>query len=250
MQFQREISTFVRAMSRKVTTYAAGQLWRLLRCVDDPGQKSCSKISPFYNKLSLQLPRVIAIAILLSIAVMPLASTRAVTNAFTITATTTFTPLHTYFMAASGCSDANAGTSAGSPWCTPNHPVVCGDVIVAAAGNYNGDLGTWGTVSGCPSTTGGIDGTGGIYEAVLLCGGAGLGTSNGCFIDCAVAACNGQPGAGPRAGININGNNWAAEGFTITCNTVHFCEATPVRSHDRRSRTRASAAPAGQAQLA
>jgi hypothetical protein len=40
----------------------------------------------------------------------------AVTTPYTVTVSTTFTPLHTYFMAATGCNDANAGTSAASPW--------------------------------------------------------------------------------------------------------------------------------------
>jgi hypothetical protein len=88
---------------------------------------------------------------------------------------TLFTPLHTYYMAASGCSDANAGRSPAAPWCSPNHSLVCGDVIVAAAGNYSGvNMGNWGTVSNCPSTSGGIDGSGGIYFATLLCGGSDL----------------------------------------------------------------------------
>src|SRR5215470_300105 len=88
---------------------------------------------------------------------------------------TLFTPLHTYYMAASGCSDANAGTSPAAPWCSPNHSVVCGDVIVSAPGNYSSvNMGNWGAVKNCPSTSGGIDGNGQIYFAVLLCGGADL----------------------------------------------------------------------------
>ena len=108
----------------------------------------------------------------------------------------TFTPLHTYYVATTG-NDGNPGTLA-SPWLTPNHAVVCGDVIIAAAGSYSA-FGTFGTVSNCPSTTGGIDGTGGVYFATLLCGGKDLGTS-GCSIP----------------SINIAKNNWAAEGWT--CN--------------------------------
>lgn len=40
-----------------------------------------------------------------------------------------------YFLAtaAGGGSDANNGTSSGTPWLTPNHAVNCGDVITAAA---------------------------------------------------------------------------------------------------------------------
>jgi hypothetical protein len=152
-------------------------------------------LSPLYNKLLLQFLRVTATAIL----VLPLAAS-AVTNSFTITATTTLTPLHTYFMAATGCNDADAGTSADSPWCTPNHAVVCGDVIVAAAGDYSAaNLSSFGAVSSCPSTSGGIDGAGGIYFAVLLCGGSDL------------EACH---SAGQT--VTISTNNWAVEGFKVT----------------------------------
>ena len=45
----------------------------------------------------------------------------------------------TYYLAPapSGGSDTNSGLSANAPWLTPNHPVNCGDVILAAASkNY------------------------------------------------------------------------------------------------------------------
>lgn len=134
---------------------------------------------------------------------------------------TQFTPLHTYYISASG-SDGNNGTSPATPWATPNHAIVCGDVIIAAAGTYNGDMATWGAVSNCPSTTGGIDGAGGIYAAVLLCGASDLGTG-GCIINCATAACNaGHVGSGGRSGtsaaMNINSNYWAIEGWNINGN--------------------------------
>ena len=94
-----------------------------------------------------------------------------------------FTALHTYFMSPTG-SDANTGLSSSTAWATPNHPVNCGDVIVATPGAYNGDFSTWGTVSNCPSTSGGTSGNGGVYFAALLCGGSDLG-ANGCTINCA-----------------------------------------------------------------
>lgn len=143
----------------------------------------------------------------------------------------TFTPLHTYYMAATGCSDTNSGTSAGSPWCSPNHTsgspagftgFVCGDVILAAAGTYNGDMGTWGPVGVCPSLTGGIDGNGLIYAAVLLCAGTDL---TSCKINCATAQCNGTPGFGPQVGINVTKSNWSVQGWNITCNGLANCEA-------------------------
>lgn len=137
----------------------------------------------------------------------------ALTTPFTITVTTTFTPLHTYYMAASGCSDANNGTSTSTPWCTPNHAVVCGDVILANSGTYNsnnfnsGSGGGFGTVSTCPSVSGGIDGAGGIYFATVLCAGASVG-------DCKISDANNV------AAVLVDKNNWAIEGFQVTTNTT------------------------------
>ena len=89
-----------------------------------------------------------------------------------------FVALHTYYMSPTG-SDSNNGLTAATAWATPNHAVNCGDVIIAAAGSYRTFQGTWGTVSNCPSTSGGIDGTGGVYFATLLCGGSYVGA---CYI--------------------------------------------------------------------
>jgi hypothetical protein len=117
---------------------------------------------------------------------------------------TAFVPLHTYFMAASGCSDSNPGTSAESPWCSPNHgSIVCGDVIVAAPGTYNTSyLQVYRTPSNCPSTSGGIDGAGGIYAAIILCDGG-------------VGACNASGTANTRS-FNFRASFWAVEGWQIT----------------------------------
>ena len=71
-----------------------------------------------------------------------------------------FVALHTYYMSPTG-SDSNNGLTAATAWATPNHAVNCGDVIIAAPGTYNGNFSSWGKVSSCPSTSGGIDGTGG-----------------------------------------------------------------------------------------
>jgi hypothetical protein len=55
-----------------------------------------------------------------------------------------------YYLSPTG-SDANSGQSASVPWLSPNHPLNCGDVIVAAsstdysAGNFG--TGKWGTVT-------------------------------------------------------------------------------------------------------
>jgi hypothetical protein len=116
---------------------------------------------------------------------------------------TPFVPLHTYYISLTG-SDSNSGTSAAEPWASPNHPVVCGDVIVAAEGSYN-SLQKWGTVSDCPSTSGGIDGTGGIYFATLLCGGSSVGA-------CSIVG----TGSANAGGIDIDSNNWAVEGWGVS----------------------------------
>ena len=117
-----------------------------------------------------------------------------------------FVALHTYYMSPTG-SDSNNGLTAATAWATPNHAVVCGDVIIAAAGTYNG-FASWGKVSSCPSTSGGIDGTGGIYFATLLCSG----NLQSCNINCATALCAGT------AAMNITASNWAIEGWAATGN--------------------------------
>jgi hypothetical protein len=99
-------------------------------------------------------------------------------------------------------SDSNNGLTAETPWATANHSVNCGDVIVAAPGSYNAHLqgAGVGTVSNCPSTYGGINGTGGIYFAVLLCGGP-LGS---CTI------------TGNNNAFVLTNSNWAIEGWQIS----------------------------------
>jgi hypothetical protein len=55
--------------------------------------------------------------------------------------------------AGSGGSDANSGSSSQNPWLTPNHPLNCGDQIIAVPGTYNNSnfyTGEWGTVN-CPA---------------------------------------------------------------------------------------------------
>jgi hypothetical protein len=107
----------------------------------------------------------------------------------------TFTPLHTYYISPTG-SDSNNGTSQSTPWASINHSVNCGDVIIALTGSYT-TLGTSGTVSSCPSTSGGIDGTGGIYFAVVLCGGN--------LFTCTSSSTS--------TFANVTSSNWAVEGF-------------------------------------
>ena len=115
-----------------------------------------------------------------------------------------FVALHTYYMSPTG-SDSNNGTSPSTPWATPSHAVHCGDVIIAAAGSY-ADLQSFGTVSTCPSTSGGIDGTGGVYFATLLCGGASVGD---CFITTKANT------SGNTKAFDVSANNWAVEGWYV-----------------------------------
>ena len=120
-----------------------------------------------------------------------------------------FTPLHIYYISPTG-NDANPGTSPSKAWLTPHHNVVCGDVIIAAAGKYAFEysvFGTnaWGTVLNCPSKSGGIDGKGGIYFAVVLCAGPYV-------TSCSV---NGEA----QEAFRVDKSNWAVEGFDATQNT-------------------------------
>ncbi len=137
----------------------------------------------------------------------------AATNNYNIQVNHLFTPLHTYYMSPSG-SDTNSGASASSPWLTPNHSqLVCGDLIVAAAGSYAGQAITT-TPTGCPSPpgAGGIDGNGGIYAVVLLCGGASVG-------DCYTTGNAGASGGGPNASFQVTANYWAIEGWRASPGT-------------------------------
>ncbi len=139
---------------------------------------------------------------------MPIPSSGAVIGAMQPIAVTssTFTPTHTYYISTSG-SNSNSGSSS-SPWATPNHAVNCGDVILVAAGSYTNQFqdGKWGTVSNCPSTTGGIDGTGGVYFATVLCEGPNMSS-------CAINGTTAEA-------VRVNTSHWAVEGFTATTNTT------------------------------
>jgi hypothetical protein len=126
---------------------------------------------------------------------------------------TPFTALHTYYISPTG-SDSNSGTSAATPWLTPNHSgIVCGDVIIAAKGayssanfdSYSHGSSLWATPSSCPSTSGGIDGTGGVYFATIVCGGSYVGA---CTINAATAY-----------SMDVSSSNWAVEGFQASNET-------------------------------
>ena len=134
-----------------------------------------------------------------------------------------------HFVSPIGKDSANGRTPA-TAWATANHRVNCGDVIIAEPGIY-GQLSGWGPVSKCPSISGGVDGTGGIYFAVLLCAGPNLG------------ACN-VSGGGTNNAIDVNRNNWAVEGFNASApgtGQAFFADAcnyvgcpSPRHVHQRR----------------
>jgi hypothetical protein len=161
------------------------------------------------------------ILLVISFTVLLLSPAWAVSNNFTISVSTTLAMptgdvLHYLRPAGSdtNCNgtanvDDSVGVRPNCGWATPNHSINCGDVIVTAAGSYSGfgtfNNGNWGTVSNCPSTSGGIDGMGGIYFAVLLCAGPDVGS-------CSV---NG----GSVEAFRVDQSHWAVEGFTATQNT-------------------------------
>jgi hypothetical protein len=103
----------------------------------------------------------------------------------------------TYFLAPAGAggNDSNAGLSSGTPWLTPNHPVKCGDVIVAAPStsysNNNFTAGKWGTVT-CASGAG-------ANVAWLKCG----------IFD----ACH---SSGSGTGFWVDKSYWGVQGWEVT----------------------------------
>lgn len=135
----------------------------------------------------------------------------AITSNCTITfsAEREFTALHTYYMSPTG-NDANSGTSPSSPWLTPNnHALSCGDVIIAAAGTYTTSSNLWNisnTVSNCPSTSAGLDGTGGIYFAQVKCE-----TPFACFASSNTAV----------PAVEVRTSNWAILGFVASANVLN-----------------------------
>jgi hypothetical protein len=106
----------------------------------------------------------------------------------------------TYFLApaSAGGNDSNNGTSASTPWLSPNHSVNCGDVIIAAAStSYSAaDFGSgeWGTVS-CPA---------GNNVAWLKCA---------TFDACKITATSSD-------GMWINKSYWGVQGWEISTNTT------------------------------
>lgn len=152
--------------------------------------------------------------------------------ATSLSAPVVFTPLHTYYIAPpmsppagwGAGSDSNTGTTMLTPWETPSHAgLVCGDVILVAPATYNYTGGgvyvpfeqNFTQPTGCPSTSGGIDGTGGVYFVTLLCAGP---TVTSCQINGGTDAPFWVTLGGASAGNAVS--NWAIEGFSATQNTT------------------------------
>jgi hypothetical protein len=115
------------------------------------------------------------------------------------------------------------GSSGNCAWLTPNGngALVCGDVILAATGNYtNNGIVVTRQPTGCTSgsTTGGFDGAGGIFVVYVLCATA---------YACVIPAYNGTNGGGQgSAGFQIQASNWAVEGWHVSVdNTVVTSDA-------------------------
>jgi hypothetical protein len=120
----------------------------------------------------------------------------------------------TYFLApaSEGGNDSNSGTSASTPWLTPNHAVNCGDVILAAAStsyvysnfNYN-----WGTVT-CSA---------GNNVAWLKCA-----AFDACKITVSVGGLSNH-------GMSINNSYWGVQGWEVTVTNGGACFNTYATSH-------------------
>ena len=148
----------------------------------------------------------------------PLGDALADTTAFTINAGAAIAPPtgHVPFFVRLRGSDTNcngktdvddsASVRPNCAWASFNHPVSCGDFLIVQPAKWTMGTRTHGTVSNCPSTTGGINGTGGIHFAVALCGGADL---EGCPVSL-IADFLSQ-------GVDSK-SNWAWAGFKINGN--------------------------------
>ena len=121
-------------------------------------------------------------------------------------------PGATYYLApaSAGGNDSNNGLSPSAPWLTPQHPLNCGDVILAAPSTAylasNFIYGDWGTVT-CPAEN---------NVAWLKCA-----TFDGCKVS----------GAG---GIIVNANYWGVQGWEVTTDTsgeACFAAANSAQIH-------------------
>ena len=104
----------------------------------------------------------------------------------------------TYFISPNG-SDSNDGLSASLPWLSPSHSLNCGDVIIAAPGEYSaGDFytGKWGTVN-CPE---------GNNVAWLQCA---------TFDTCKISSTTTQ-------GMYVDTSYWGVQGWEVTTSSYIY----------------------------
>jgi hypothetical protein len=114
--------------------------------------------------------------------------TSATSTSFTVTA-----PPATYYLSPNG-SDSNSGLSSSEPWLSPEHPLNCGDKIVAASGTYsnaNFYTGKWGKVT-CIA---------GNNVAWLECA---------AFDTCKISVTNGNQG------MWVDESYWGVQGWEVT----------------------------------
>jgi hypothetical protein len=124
-------------------------------------------------------------------------------RAIIVTLKTVALGVGTYFISPTG-SDSNNGTSVGTPWLTPSHPMTCGSVIQAAASTSYAEANfyqsNWGAVD-CPASN----------DVVWL--------KCVTFDACKITSGGGNPG------IYIDANYWGVQGWevTITADTFAGC---------------------------
>jgi hypothetical protein len=135
----------------------------------------------------------------------------ALTVLFTLFAPTAWATTYYLAPASSGGNDSNNGTSPSTPWLSPNHPVNCGDVIMAAAStsysNSNFSAGNWGTVT-CAA---------GNNVAWLICA-----TFDGCKIN-----------ASGVDAMRVTASYWGVQGWEVTASGTYascFSAAPPGSS--------------------
>ncbi len=104
-------------------------------------------------------------------------------------------PAATYYLSPTG-TDGNNGRSSSTPWLTPNHPLNCGDVIIAsgsaayAASNFTS--GKWGNVT-C------------------------LGSNNVAWLKCATFdACKIHVTSGTADGMRVSASFWGVQGWEVS----------------------------------
>jgi hypothetical protein len=132
-------------------------------------------------------------SILPSPATVTVTATSAGNAALNGSATVTIQSTGSIYYLAPGGSDANSGSSAQNPWLTPNHPLNCGDQIIAVPGTYDNMsfyTGKWGTVN-CPA---------GNNVAWLTCQ---------TFDTCKIYATGGQ-------GMWVDQSYWGVQGWEIS----------------------------------